>query len=220
MQPPPQHHHITPAAAPHRRLGRPVVCDRRHAEQMAESAQVLQSVIWRNKEDRGPTGARACTHMLQQNYAYSATENRAARRNAARHGSQNRRPEGPARPALTRAICESARVRVRACRLGRPTPKADSEGRLPRPTRKADSEGRLGRPTRKAALCWRRRAPASESISGRPGRRVPAGRAARPGRRARARGAGAAPSLKCAMVGHTYLCAGLGRCGRHVGAAR
>ena len=168
---PPQHHHTTPAAAPLSRLGRPVVCDRRHAEQVAESAQALQSAIRHNKEDKGPTGARARTLMLQQNPVYSATENRAARRNAAQHGSPNRRPESycvllrpclgqrrralasqnrrpPARPALTRAICESARVRVRACRLGRPTPKADSEGRLPRPTRKADSEGRLGRLTR------------------------------------------------------------------------
>ena len=119
MQPPPPQHHTTPAAAPHSRLGRPVVCDRRHAEQVAESAQALQSAIRRNKEDKGPTGARARTLMLQQNPVYSATENRAARRNAAQHGSPNRRPEYYC-VSLRPCLGQAARQRESALRRNAP----------------------------------------------------------------------------------------------------
>ena len=172
MQPPsPPHHPLTPAAASNSRRGRPVVCDRHNAEQMAESAQVLQSAIRRNKEDK-----RAPPHDTTESRLF---RNRESRRNAQRGAARIAEPAAAGGACSARAHACGLRKRARA-RARVLTPKADSEGRPRRPTPKADAEGRLGRLTRRdnsedrllvcacACVCERKREPHSVCVSAHP----------------------------------------------------
>ena len=195
MQPPPPPHPTTPAAAPHSRLGRPVVCDRRHAEQVAESAQALQSAIRRNKEDKGPTGARAHPHAAAESRLFRNRESRRkAQRGAARiaepaagvllrliaslsrsGGAPERERPKAQRPCSDRAHCMRVNARADDAPLGARSTSAcvcRREAR-PRPCRGRQSTDRRALPPALPRARGQSLPEADLSIRDRPGSRRP-----------------------------------------------